>query len=307
MKKLYTLALIVLTAGSLTAQDYITKHFDGATKTEHFSTGTTDRYVTGMGTDVHPVKVQKFDKANGVDSYGQITGVRMDFAGHSTTVDSFWVALYEDDNGLPGALVEEKLVFHSEIAATSTAIAGSDAEYNLEVTFDNPYYIPGNQTFWVGLWMKTFNTTAGQVLGLWGTGDGQFSNAATHTYTRSQLTTGFSSFPDEYGLDIALAIFPIAQYVTGVNELEGEGLTVSQNYPNPFNGQTRITYQLAETADVSLEVIDMTGRKVMVINQGEQPSGVYDMFLDSKTLQSGIYFYTLEAGNQTITKKMIVK
>ena len=82
--------------------------------------------------------------------------------------------------------------------------------------------------------------------------------------------------------------------------------SLDQNYPNPFNRTTEISYELGQAQDVSIEITDMTGRKVMKIDEGRQPAGVHTYTLNAQDLEAGIYFYTLTAGQYTETKRMIV-
>ena len=89
------------------------------------------------------------------------------------------------------------------------------------------------------------------------------------------------------------------------------------NYPNPFNPETWIPYQLAEAADVRLTLYDIYGRVVRDLDLGHQRAGVYQSrsraaYWDGKNAQgepvaSGIYFYTLKAGDFTTTRKMLIR
>ncbi len=76
-----------------------------------------------------------------------------------------------------------------------------------------------------------------------------------------------------------------------------------QNYPNPFNLNTQIGYSIPVTARVSLNVFSMTGQKVAILFDGVQHAGNYIAAFDGTGLASGVYFYQLQSGNVTITKK----
>ncbi len=82
--------------------------------------------------------------------------------------------------------------------------------------------------------------------------------------------------------------------------------SLEQNYPNPVNGSTEITYELANSSGVIIEVTDMTGRTVLQFNEGNKPAGKHSMLLSTESLEAGVYFYTLKAGNFVDTKRMIV-
>ncbi len=81
-----------------------------------------------------------------------------------------------------------------------------------------------------------------------------------------------------------------------------------QNYPNPFNPSTVINYQLPAACYVSLKVFDVLGNEVAtLVNEFKQP-GVYNssFYTLRSSLSSGVYFYTMKAGNFSSTKKMIL-
>ena len=82
---------------------------------------------------------------------------------------------------------------------------------------------------------------------------------------------------------------------------------VSQNYPNPFSGKTWIDVNLRQSASVSLEVADMLGKVVYRIPEKKVQAGPLRLAIDASDLPSGIYFYSVKAGDSVITKKMIVE
>ena len=89
------------------------------------------------------------------------------------------------------------------------------------------------------------------------------------------------------------------------------------NYPNPFNPETWIPYQLAEAADVTLTLYAVDGTVVRQLVLGHQPIGIYQgksraAYWDGKNnlgepVASGMYFYTLTAGDFTATRKMLIR
>ncbi len=90
---------------------------------------------------------------------------------------------------------------------------------------------------------------------------------------------------------------------------------LSQNYPNPFNPTTTIMYSLPVTrgvetsrqgVTVSLQVFNSLGQKVATLVNREQAAGNYTVQFDARDLPSGVYFYTLRAGDFVATKKMIL-
>ena len=83
-----------------------------------------------------------------------------------------------------------------------------------------------------------------------------------------------------------------------------------QNYPNPFNPTTKIQYNLASAAQVSLKVYNILGDEVATLVKGNQEAGNYAVSLNANegtlVLPSGVYFYRLEAGSFVSTKKLIL-
>ncbi len=88
--------------------------------------------------------------------------------------------------------------------------------------------------------------------------------------------------------------------------LNPEVYTLSQNYPNPFNPSTVISYQLPVDSWVTLKVYTMLGEEVTTLAHEFQASGVKSLVWDASGLASGMYYYRLQAGNFTETKKILL-
>jgi hypothetical protein len=85
-----------------------------------------------------------------------------------------------------------------------------------------------------------------------------------------------------------------------------KSFSLSQNYPNPFNPSTLIIYQLPKNCFVSLRVYDLLGKEIARLVDETQDAGVHASSFDASHLSTGLYFYTLRAGQFTETKKMMV-
>ncbi len=83
-------------------------------------------------------------------------------------------------------------------------------------------------------------------------------------------------------------------------------LKLEQNYPNPFNPSTTIQYNLPNQAQVSLKLYDVLGRLVATLIDEHQTAGIHYVHFNCKGLPSGVYFYRLQAGTFTKTKKLTV-
>ena len=89
-----------------------------------------------------------------------------------------------------------------------------------------------------------------------------------------------------------------------------------QNYPNPFNPETWIPYKLAESSKVTVRIYNVTGQLIRQIDFGHKDAGFYlskerSAYWDgqnntSEDVASGVYFYQLQAGRFTATRKMVL-
>ncbi|MCK5820564.1 MAG: T9SS type A sorting domain-containing protein [Bacteroidales bacterium] len=88
--------------------------------------------------------------------------------------------------------------------------------------------------------------------------------------------------------------------------VENSMISLDQNYPNPLSSQTRIQYELVQEEIVTIEITDITGRIVMLIEEGVKPRGKHAVLLSNLDLESGLYSYTLKAGKSVMTRRMMV-
>ncbi len=84
-----------------------------------------------------------------------------------------------------------------------------------------------------------------------------------------------------------------------------EGIKLMQNVPNPFDTQTRIDFTLPTDAYVVLELSDAQGRPLRRLVDGQMNAGPQSIMLDGSSLAPGMYFYTVYANGELITKKMV--
>ena len=124
---------------------------------------------------------------------------------------------------------------------------------------------------------------------------------------------------DHYG-NAFLAWFDYNHHWTGIypyySNLSTLGVTkskgtpgdfyISQNYPNPFNPTTTINYSVPTRTFVSLKVFDILGREVTTLVNEEKSAGNYSVNFNGANLSSGVYFYSISAGNFKQVKKLIM-
>jgi hypothetical protein len=152
-----------------------------------------------------------------------------------------------------------------------------------------------------------------------------FTSGSVSSYTQftSPMTYVSSEVPDSAYIEIIMipsggtyhagSTFKIDDLsfgpVTDVQELFSTNPTVFvllQNYPNPFNPATTISFSLPSKSFVSLKVFDLIGREVASIVSGEMSAGNHTKQWNANNLPSGVYFYRLQAGSFTETKRLML-
>lgn len=81
---------------------------------------------------------------------------------------------------------------------------------------------------------------------------------------------------------------------------------LAQNFPNPFNPRTKISFFLPRTAKVKLSIFDILGRQVEQIFKCKKTAGIHEIEFNGSALASGIYIYSIEAGEWRNSRKMLL-
>jgi hypothetical protein len=121
-------------------------------------------------------------------------------------------------------------------------------------------------------------------------------------FWRVGITDGFAV----QGISIARVVSVQAR--TSVLDQTSSALqySLSDNFPNPFNSSTQIQFSLAKKSRTRLSILDVLGRQIAVLVDGEYDSGIYRINWNAPQFASGIYFYRLEAGDFVTTKKLML-
>ncbi len=107
----------------------------------------------------------------------------------------------------------------------------------------------------------------------------------------------------------------LSLYKMNITTVENDGNKIPdefilyQNYPNPFNPSTNIRYAVSSRQFISIRVYDVLGNEVAALVNEEKQPGIYEVEFNTSrnnVISSGVYFYQLRAGNQIITKKMLL-
>jgi hypothetical protein len=134
---------------------------------------------------------------------------------------------------------------------------------------------------------------------------GNGTSTETHNYSFADLNPyeGKSFYRlKQIDYDGSYEYSNIVEVIFGVvNEFE-----LNQNYPNPFNPSTIIKYSIKEKSNVEIKVFDMLGSEIAVLVNEDKTPGNYEVNFDASKLSSGVYFYSIKAGEFIQTKKMLL-
>lgn len=110
--------------------------------------------------------------------------------------------------------------------------------------------------------------------------------------------------------DIGIGISDVGTIssITGIEEINTTpvGYILHQNYPNPFNPGTEISFSLAKSSFVTLEIYNSLGQKVATLLNKNINSGPHKVKFNASNLSSGIYYYKIQAGEFLSVKKMLL-
>lgn len=130
------------------------------------------------------------------------------------------------------------------------------------------------------------------------------SNNVTFKY-RIQVEGTYNYVCTPHAPDMAGTIIATISSISQTNEIV-RGYKLSQNYPNPFNPSTKISFSIPVNSLVLLKVYNNLGKEVETLLNKNLNASTYEIEWNSENLGSGIYYYKIETGNFTETKKMIL-
>jgi hypothetical protein len=125
--------------------------------------------------------------------------------------------------------------------------------------------------------------------------DSYFDNVTGHVYLYASCESG--------------KILKLNDEVVGVNQnvtTVPTDYVLNQNYPNPFNPTTNINYSIPKSSFVTLKIYDILGNEVMTVVNEQQTINNYTYKVDFSKLSSGMYYYKLNAGDFSVTKKLML-
>jgi hypothetical protein len=139
-------------------------------------------------------------------------------------------------------------------------------------------------------------------------GNGTTTETKYYSYTDTKLETGTYYYRLKQ-MDFN-GTYEYSSTVEAVVTVPRE-FALEQNYPNPFNPSTKINFSLAADSKVTLKVYDLLGQEVVTLVNGELAAGEQEVTFNAAALNSGVYFYRINAEgangrNFTSVKKMIL-
>jgi len=149
--------------------------------------------------------------------------------------------------------------------------------------------------------------TNGQTLDISFEGEAGNSDGLSVFSGQFTLAAGANNVTISAG-EVLLDWIQLNKIITSVTERPElpDGFSLSQNYPNPFNPTTKINFDLDKASNVRLTIYNILGQKVATIVDTYMNAGAYIVNFDASRLASGVYFYSLEAGDYKFNKKMML-
>ncbi|MCK4530383.1 MAG: T9SS type A sorting domain-containing protein, partial [Candidatus Marinimicrobia bacterium] len=124
---------------------------------------------------------------------------------------------------------------------------------------------------------------------------------------------GFFSYGNNVDMwfdDVSMTYTSITTDIEEFSNIIPADFTLFQNYPNPFNPTTTLQYELPDPSDVNMTIYNVVGRKIKEWNITNQNAGMHELVWDGTNssgnmVSTGVYIYSLQAGDFVDTKKMV--
>jgi len=309
MKNLFTLSLISLLALPTYAQheDTLINHTEGLPLTSDEYTGNNQwGYYSGMS---HK-KQQQFGERYDITEHGDVVGVIVHLTGEVANHENeAYVRIFDvASDGKPGTEIEHGDVHFHDLDLTGNATVVMLHEHahvhdSFFATFDIGDYAHGGYD--------------GDTIAVLYSPDGSREAADLSTLHRNVVqehshgATVWSDFYTGNNTPVAthFAIYPIVEFEhLGVDENISNGVvSLSSPYPNPAINTMTVPFNLSEASEVSLFVLDLTGKEVININKGQLSAGDQNLTVEVSNLNSGSYIIVVKTSKGSLATKFLKK
>ena len=226
----------------------------------------------------------------------------------NSSVKDFRLSIWNNNNSKPGSVVASDVFTYTggNSAPELSFMTISLAPYqNVLKTLTGPVYISienagtDNNYMYFIVAYSSETTSPSYMFNRFGASTQQWAN-----FDLLKTNTGQPSFPSQ--------VLPIRGRIdlnagsTSIDDQDTLPATVAldQNFPNPFNPSTSIQFSVPRASNVQLNVFDMLGRQVATLQNGMMQAGTHSVRFDASRFSSGLYLYTLQVGETTLTRTM---
>lgn len=202
-----------------------------------------------------------------------------------------------------------KLIVTAAVVLSAVFALSSSAQAILwEVEIEDYNFVPGRLHINPGDAIEWRNRdaishTSTSDNGVWDSG--LLAQNETFTYTFNlEGVYPYHCSPHPFMVDTVVVGNP-----TGVDDQPSsipEKFEVSQNYPNPFNARTAIEYSLPQDTHVRIVIYNLLGQNIETLVDQNKTAGIHQVVWNAAEVPTGVYFYRLEAGDFTQTRKMLL-
>jgi len=223
-----------------------------------------------------------------------VNGQKPDAFKYMNRANLYGVDNYQDPTLNPGFVIEptNKTDFTTFIQGRWSTSANQDWAYNLQDDL--------NGVWPMGESLSYTNATL-KALGM-----GGFPLGDLFHWFAAKYTSWKAQAPAEYATINGWLTNGINTAVQQTQSTEPANYVLSQNFPNPFNPTTMINYSVPQKSHVTLKVYNLLGEEVATLFDGERQAGSYSATFDATNLSTGVYFYRLQSGNVSMTKKLVL-
>jgi hypothetical protein len=211
---------------------------------------------------------------------------------YSAEGDTLWSKIFQD------TLQYEELGAFYDVTTDSVGniyLTGDFGTWDTLSRYDGNFYVAKCKPSGDTLWSVQYNP-----------GRRDITSGMTLDNTNNIIITGNQQRQQHEYDYVTLKISNNATNIWKNKVLYPKMFTLKQNFPNPFNSTTTIKYQLQKSDHINLSVYNILGQKVRTLMDKKQRAGKHSITFDAFNLASGVYYYRLTIGAESLTKKFLL-